>query len=139
MFQTFSHKRKNVFLQSCPKKFTRFLCECIINLLKGNLQSIKRHDVAKLPSEARPLSLKRTTWKQKRDILVSEKGLQLIKVTTPSLTICLDMEQFFLVPAAVYNKSLITQSVAKQELPKYQASQTHMYLIDSLKKETSKK
>ena len=29
------------FLQSCPKKFIRFLCECIINLLKGNLQSIK--------------------------------------------------------------------------------------------------
>ena len=45
----------------------------------------------------------------------------------PSLTICLDMEQFVLVPASVYNKSLITQSVTKQELPKYQPSQNPTY------------
>ena len=29
------------------------------------------------------------------------------------------MEQFVLVPASVYNKSVTTQSVTKQELPKY--------------------
>ena len=28
---------KNYFLQSCPNEFIRFLCECIVNLLKGNL------------------------------------------------------------------------------------------------------
>ena len=33
------------------------------------------------------------------------------------------MDQFVLIPASVYNKSLITQSVTKQELPKYQPSQ----------------
>ena len=49
------------------------------------------------------------------------------------------MEQFVLVPASVYNKSLITQSVTKQELPKYQPSQNPTYQIDSLRKETSKK
>ena len=38
-----------------------------------------------------------------------QKGLQLIKVfTLPSLTIWLDTEQFELVLASVYNKSLIT-------------------------------
>ena len=83
VFQSFSHKCKILFLQSCPKEFIRFLCECIINLLKGNLQSIKRHHVAKIQSEVRLLSLKRTTWKQRRDILASERGLQLIKVITP--------------------------------------------------------
>ena len=31
----------------------------------------------------------------------------------PSLTICFDMEGFVLVPASVYNKSLISQSVKK--------------------------
>ena len=36
---------QSLFLQSCPKEFIRFLCECIINLLKGNLQSIKRRHV----------------------------------------------------------------------------------------------
>ena len=44
------------------------------------------------------------------------------------------MDQFVLVPASVYNKSLITQLVAKQELPKYQPSQNPTYQIDSLKK-----
>ena len=53
------------------------------NLLKGNLQSIKRHHVVKFQSEVRLLSLKRTTWRQRRDILASERGLQLIKVITP--------------------------------------------------------
>ena len=49
------------------------------------------------------------------------------------------MDQFVLVPASVYNKSLITQSVTKQELPKYQPSQNSSYQIDSLKKDINKK
>ena len=83
VFQSFSHKCKSLFLQSCPKEFIRFLCECIINLLKGSLQSIKRHHMVKFQSEVRLLFLKRTTWKQRREILASERGLQLIKVITP--------------------------------------------------------
>ena len=49
------------------------------------------------------------------------------------------MDQCVLVPASVYNKSLITQSVTKKELPKYQPSQNPTYQVDSLKKEISKK
>ena len=49
------------------------------------------------------------------------------------------MDQFVLVRASVYNKSLVTQSVTKQELPKYQPSQNPTYQIDSLKKELNKK
>ena len=49
------------------------------------------------------------------------------------------MDQFVLVPASVYNESLITQSVTKQELPKYQPSQNPTYQIDSVKKEINKK
>ena len=48
--------------------------------------------------------------------LANEKSLQLLKVSTSNIR--LDMEQFVLVPAYVYNKSLNTQSVTKQELPK---------------------
>ena len=40
------------------------------------------------------------------------------------------MEQFVLVPASVYNKSI--RSVTKQELPKYKAEQPPTYQIDSL-------
>ena len=49
------------------------------------------------------------------------------------------MEQFFLVPASVYNKSVTTQSVTKQELPKYKAEQPPTYQIDFLKRDINKK
>ena len=49
------------------------------------------------------------------------------------------MEHFFLVPASVYNKSLITQSVKNQEFPKHQPSQIPTYQVDSFKMEMNKK
>ena len=49
------------------------------------------------------------------------------------------MDQFVLVPASAYNKSLISQSATKQELPNYQPSQSTTYQNDSLKKEINKK
>ena len=49
------------------------------------------------------------------------------------------MEQFVLVPASVYNKSVTTQSVTKQELPKFKTEQPRTYQIDSLKREINKK
>ena len=71
---------------------------------------------------------------------MSERGLELIKVLLlPSLTVCLDIEQFVLLPASVYNKNLIIQSVTKQDLPKDEPSQNFTYQIDSHKKEINKK
>ena len=49
------------------------------------------------------------------------------------------MEQFVLVPASVYSKSVTAQSVTKQELPKYKAEQPPTYQIDSLKRDINKK
>ena len=49
------------------------------------------------------------------------------------------MEQFVLVPASVYNESVTTQSVTKQELPKYKAEQAPTYQIDSLKRDNNNK
>ena len=43
----------------------------------------KKTSVVKFQSKARLLSVKRTTSKQRRDILASERGLQLIKIITP--------------------------------------------------------
>ena len=81
-FQSFSHKFKNHFLQCCPKEFNWFPCNCVINLLKWNLQNIKGHHVFNFQSAVHQLFLKRTTWNQKSDILPSDKGLQLLKVIT---------------------------------------------------------
>ena len=49
------------------------------------------------------------------------------------------MEQFVCVPASVYSKVVTTQSVTKQELPKYKAEQPPAYQIDSLKRDINKK
>ena len=83
VFQSLSRKCKSHFLQSCPKEFIRFLCECIVNLLKGNLQAINRHHVVKFQDEVWLLLQKRKTWKQRRNVLSPEKGLQLLAIITP--------------------------------------------------------
>ena len=80
------HKCKSLSLQSWPKEVIKFLCEKIVNILKENLQSIKRQHVAKFQNEVRWLSSKRITWKQRRDVLASDSGLHLIKVITPLVT-----------------------------------------------------
>ena len=49
------------------------------------------------------------------------------------------MELLVLVPASVYNKSVTTQPVTKQELPKYKAEQPPTYQIDSIKRDIIKK
>ena len=45
------------------------------------------------------------------------------------------MDQFVLVPASLYNnkKSLNTQAVTEQELPKYQVEQNPTHQADSLR------
>ena len=48
------------------------------------------------------------------------------------------MEQFNLIPAFVYNDSLINQSVTTQELPKYQPLQKPTNQLGSTKKEINK-
>ena len=74
VFQSLSRECESHFLQSCPKEFVRFLCECIVNLLKGNLQTTKRHHVVKFRDEMWLLTLKEqlgskeeTFCRQKKD------------------------------------------------------------------------
>ena len=78
---------------------------------------------------------KRTTGKQRRNVLSSEKDCNYC----PSVIICFDMEQFVLIPASVYNESVTKQSATKQELPTYEAEQPATYQIDSLKRDINKK
>ena len=71
--------------------------------------------------------------KKKRSVIRKRDSNYWPSLHLPSLTICLDMEQFVLVPSSVYNKSVTTQSFTKQELPKYKAEQPPTYQTDSLK------
>ena len=81
VFQSFS---RECLFQSCPEEFTRSLCEWINVLLKVNPAKHKKTSLSNvLRRNFSVLSLKRLNWKQRRDILASEKGLQLLKVITP--------------------------------------------------------
>ena len=88
VFQWFSHECKSFILQPCPKEFIRFLCKYMVIFLKGNLQKKNRHHVTKFQNEiwlravSLSFSLKKITRKQRRDVLASEKGLQLKHVNT---------------------------------------------------------
>ena len=77
VFQSFFHKCKRLFLQSCLKKLIRVLFQCKVTLLKGNLQSKKRHHVAKFQRKIWFPFWKRITWKQKRDVMASEKRVKI--------------------------------------------------------------
>ena len=54
-----------------------------------------------------------------------------------SLNICLELEQFVLVPLSVYKSSNNSTIVTKSELPKYKSDQTSTYHRDTLKKENN--
>ena len=46
--------------KNCPKEFIQFLNECIVNLLRGELQDIQKQDVIKYQDGIHQLILKRT-------------------------------------------------------------------------------
>ena len=104
------------------KKFISSLCK-----------AKRTHHVTKIQNEVRLLSWKRTTWKQRKDFLVSEKALQLIKVISPPVISHSSWHGLVCSrPPSVYNKSLNTKPVPKQEISTYQALQNTMYQTDSL-------
>ena len=83
VFQSFYHKGENLFLQSCPKRVYSVSLRMHKKSAQRKPPKHKKHHVAKFWSKVRLLSLKRTTSKQRIDILASEKGLQPIRVNSP--------------------------------------------------------
>ena len=135
-FQHFSLAREIQFLKTCPKEFIRLLSECNVNLLPEKLSEVKRSHVLKYRDKNHELSLKRTTWKQRRSLLSVQKGFLLIKtISLSSLIVCLEMEKFVLVPLSAYNSSNNRTVVTKQELSKYKPEQTPTYHKHTLKNE----
>ena len=69
-------RMQNSVSQTCPKEFIRFLIKCINNLLQGNLSEAERSHVQKYIDKIQKIqepSLKRSTWKQRRSHLWSQK------------------------------------------------------------------
>ena len=76
---------KRTYLKICPKEFIQFLNECIVNMLRGELQDIQKRDVKNYQDEIHQLILKRTGINKRRAILSSRKGIELISILTPSI------------------------------------------------------
>ena len=95
-----------------------------IKSAQKKLPKDKKTSRGKLSKRSSTIVSKTYNLEAKRRHSGVRKKYTLIKlIFLPSLTICLDMEQFVFVPASVFNKSLITQTVTKQKLPNYQPSQ----------------
>ena len=69
--------------RSFPSALLKRVYPVSLPMHNKSAQRIKRHHMVNFQSDVRLLSLKRTTWKQRRVIIASERGLQLIKVITP--------------------------------------------------------
>ncbi len=85
VFQTFSPGFKKQFLQKCSKKFIHFLCECLFNLVEGNLAGIEKQNVTAYKHQIRRLTQKTPGVQERRQILSSPKGLALLKAISPSV------------------------------------------------------
>lgn len=78
-FQTFTPTFKKIFLHHCPKEFIRFLCECVINILHGNL-IIPKSKLQPYKRQLRKISQKTPSYRERRTVWCSKKGLSLIRV-----------------------------------------------------------
>ena len=56
VFQTFSHELHELFILQCPKTFVLFLSECLIHLLQGELQDLRKVDLVKYRREVLKLT-----------------------------------------------------------------------------------
>ena len=66
-------RMQNSLPKSLSKEYIQFLSQCIVNLLQGNLSEVKNNQVLKYRYKIHELSLKRTTWKQRRSLLRRKK------------------------------------------------------------------
>ena len=78
LFRNLNKKFQPAFLLHCPKEFIRFLCECIVNLIKGNLPGLGRNQFTRFQEQLRKLTSKSTTLSSRRLILGSKAGIKIL-------------------------------------------------------------
>ena len=71
-FYQYSHKYKVYFFLKSPEELIRLLSDCIVNLLHGILQELKKTS-GKISKQIHTLPVVGTTWKEKRRILQTRK------------------------------------------------------------------
>ena len=85
--QKLPNKAKSTILANCDSEFIRFMVECVVNLIDGNLegltkQSLKRHE----PILKQIYNRKHKSFRSdQRKLLKSPKGLALINYISPAI------------------------------------------------------
>ena len=82
LIQEFNPSLQKIVLQNCSKELLRLLCECAVNLVKGNFGNIKKKDIKKFAGVLKRIISKKTSQKEKKILLASPKGLQLSNLLT---------------------------------------------------------
>jgi len=91
LFQANSEQRKQL-LQHADRELVCTLCECVINILAGNLKISKsnKHELKRHKDILRKFGNNRGTWKKKRK-LMQKGGKYLIPLLAPILTAFLSL------------------------------------------------
>ena len=81
----FNKEQRKCFLQKADKSLIKSICECVLNILKGNVKltksqtkNLKRH--ARL---LRKLCCKNDNWSHKKTLIVQSGGGFLLPLLTP--------------------------------------------------------
>lgn len=79
LLEVLRHLNKNQrasFLRTADEKFIRCICECVFNVLIGNvaLERREKNRLSKYKTTLRRIATKRGNWKNKRKLLVQRGG-----------------------------------------------------------------
>ena len=118
--------------------FFRFLRQCIVNVLKGKLQSTKRNFSAKIQEQDLfVISNTNTLEADKRNSGI-RKGTQHIKISSLPGKNHLSLEGAFCCRHCFQQRKFDYESITKQKLPNYPVQQNPEYRTDPFKNERNK-
>ena len=84
LFLTWGKAAQRTFLETCNCRFLSFICECIANILHGNVLIDKRL-LFRFQSELDHLRKKSQSGTVRRQILSTNKGIELINTIAPAI------------------------------------------------------
>ena len=141
LFRSLSRKFQPAFLLNCSKEFIRFLCECIVNLIEGNLTGVRKNQFVRFQKQLRKLTSKSTTINCRRLIFGSKAGITILGyIYQPCMNkfstfFNSEVKKFVLVPKELWE-------TRKRKLPEpsseiYKKEETFFPVIKKAKEEIS--
>ena len=76
---------QKIVLQNCSKELIRFICECCANIVQGHFQNLRKQDLVNYENNLQKLLSKKTLLREKRFLLASHRGIELIELIANQL------------------------------------------------------